>query len=196
MSSFLVVPSADAVSEAGRRFNEDPWTPIGEEALKHLWREFPQNIDPAKVLLKVIVLNQLYSTQIPNIHVRGLARHIAGLNIDPLLATGAHDAVRQIASCPDVHFNYSFATKFCHWHNPEAFPIYDRNVDEALWAYKRQDEFAVFHRQDMWDYELFCGVITAFRNRYDLGSISLKELDQFLWLLGSKLLAGSSAEPQ
>lgn len=110
---------------------------VTEEALRKLHMQFPANTNEAEVLLKVLVLNKLYSTQINDIDIQPLAHHIARLNIDSLLSQGSLNAVDLIAIRPELDREYSFATKFCSWHNPASYPIYDRNAEEYLWAYIR-----------------------------------------------------------
>ncbi|HEX7422960.1 MAG TPA: hypothetical protein VF311_03600, partial [Terriglobales bacterium] len=61
-----------------------------------------------------------------------IARHIAGLCIDPIIAQGASRAVGLITNCDGLRKYFSFATKFCSWHNPAAYPIYDGNVELQL----------------------------------------------------------------
>jgi hypothetical protein len=129
--------------------------------------------------------NSLYATQI--YALAAVARHIAGLRIDSQLATGSLDAVDLIANV-DIsgkqRRNFSFATKYCSWHNPVSYPIYDTQVDASLWAYQRQDLFAPFARQDLRNYATFFTVVTAFRTFYGLDELSFKQLDKFLWLSG------------
>jgi hypothetical protein len=124
------------------------------------------------------------------IDVEPLASHIAGLGIDPILAEGSPHAVDLITNCPNLRKYFSFATKFCSWHNPTAYPIYDGNVDECLWSYKKQDQFAKFYRQDLVCYEKLLGTVTAFRNGYGLNSLTFKRLDKFLWRSGGRILRG------
>ena len=145
-----------------------------EEALRLLWAQFPHNTQTSHVLLKVLVLNKLYNTRVLDIDVEPIARHIVTLNIDPLLDQGDLAGVGLIYNCPGLKMYYSFATKFCSWHNPAAYPIYDRNADECLWSYKNQDQFANFHHQDLGYYEKFVATVTAFRNHYGLGCFYLQ----------------------
>jgi hypothetical protein len=86
---------------------------------------------------------------------------------------------------------YSFATKFCSWHNPTAYPIYDHYVDVCLWSYKQQDGFADFHRQDLGYYDKLVPVLSAFCKHYDLKSLSHRDLDKFLWLSGYRILSAT-----
>jgi hypothetical protein len=59
------LPSRDAVAETSEQFGLDPETNIVEAALTDLFARYPSNTDEAQVLLKVVMLNQFYSTQLP-----------------------------------------------------------------------------------------------------------------------------------
>ena len=83
---------------------------------------------------------------------------------------------------------YSFATKFCSWHNQKAYSLWDYNVDEALWAYKGQDRFAQFKRKELLDYPRLIAIVKEFRDIYGLRRHSLKNIDKFLWRVGASLL--------
>ena len=76
--------------------------------------------------------------------------------------------------------NYSFATKYCGWHRPAVYPIYDSYVDACLWFYKKRDKFDEFKRQDLCVYAQFLKTVTAFRSHYRLGEFDFKQLDKFL----------------
>jgi hypothetical protein len=160
---------------------------LAEHALDQLRTHFPLNTDKSHVLLKVLTLNKLYSTRINDKDIEATARHIAALGIDSLLDQGSHSAVDLIANIPNLRRCYSFATKFCSWHNPAAFPLYDGYVDLCLWSYRRQADqevrppFAHFHRQDIWNYSSLVEIVTAFRNYYGMNSMPFKDLDKFLW---------------
>jgi hypothetical protein len=164
---------------------------ISEQALRKLCSRFPRNTNASEVMLKALVLNKLYSTRVNDKDIEPLARHIAGLNIDTLLDKGSFDAVDLIADCPDLDREYSFATKFCALHNPAAYPIYDGNADECLWAYRKQDRFAKFFRKDLRDYPVWVNTVREFRAYYKLSHVSFRQLDKFLWSEGARILQGS-----
>ena len=117
----LPVPTVELVLDECRRFDNASWNQLGDKALKELLEHFPRNTDASHVLVKVLVLNKLYSTRVLDNDIESLARHVTGLGIDPLLERGALEAVY---TCPPLKMYYSFATKFCSWHNPNAYPIY------------------------------------------------------------------------
>jgi hypothetical protein len=192
-ATLLATPTAELVRVRCDEFDRDPSTQLAEDALGQLWAQFPRNTETAHVLLKVLVLNKLYSAQVRDIDVEILARHIAGLGIDPLLAEGSPSTVDLITNCDNLRNYFSFASKYCSWHNPDAYPIYDSRVDECLWSYQKRDGFAKkkFLRKDLWVYPGFCEVVTQFRDFYKLGSFNFKAIDKFLWLQGESLFSAT-----
>jgi hypothetical protein len=156
---------------------------VTEGALSKLFRRFPTNTVLEDVLVKVVMVNALYHTSIFSTH--DVAKHILRLKIDAQLQAGQSEAVDRIASMrfgKRERYNYSFATKYCSWHNREAYPIYDKRVDDILWGYRKQDQFAAFQRQALWEYDEFKRVIMEFSTYYKLEGFIFKELDKFLWL--------------
>jgi hypothetical protein len=184
MNGLLATPAVELVRARCDEFDRDPSTRLTEDALGELWAQFPQNNQTSQVFLKVLVLNKLYSTRVRDIDIEPLARHITGLGIDRLLAEGSSSTVDLIAHCNNLQNYFSFASKYCSWHNPDAYPIYDSFVDGCLWSYKKQDEFAKFLRKDLGIYPKFREVVTQFSDFYQLGSFNFKSIDKFLWLQG------------
>ena len=189
MNPPLPRPTVEGVRAACDEFDRE--NSVTEAALAQLIRQFPHNFDESHVLLKVASVNSLYSTQI--YAVRKVARHIVQLDIDPLLAEGSPDIVDRITAVAvgedgKVRHNFSFATKYCNWHAPEFYPIYDSRVDECLWAYNRQDQFSKFRRNDLYRFRGFREVVKSFRDGYKLESLTFKQLDKFLWLQGEKIM--------
>jgi len=126
MFSLLPKPTVELVRELGGRFDDDPNTKPIEEAITVLMSQFPRNEDIRHVLLKVTTINALYSTNIYAVIV--LAEHIVHYNIDSLLASGDPEALELVARIQfkgdrKERHNYSFASKYCSWHNQAAFPI-------------------------------------------------------------------------
>jgi hypothetical protein len=94
------------------------------------------------------------------------------------------------------HF-YSFAAKYCNWHNQRAFPIYDKIVRKVLVKYKKKDKLLKFKQSDLdelWKrgkfYSKFKEIIDQLIEKYDLRKEDLgyKEIDKFLWFYGRKEL--------
>ncbi len=181
----LPAPTTDLLNVRVGQF--DTSERVVENALRKLVTLLPSNTDLEDILLKVVTINSLYGTWIYKTYP--VAEHILEAQIDGLLATGNSDAVdriRVVQIGEKSRNNYSFATKYCAWHNPEAYPIYDSFVDEVLWAYRKQDGFAKFQRQSLWQYANFKRVILSFREHYGLQEASLRDIDKFLWLVGQE----------
>jgi hypothetical protein len=193
----LTTPTGELVRAACEEFDRD--NTVIEQALAELFKQYPENGVLPHVLLKVVALNTLYSTQIrlysekvPNL--MDVARHIQenAEDIDSALAVGLPEIVDRIARVEaagkEDRYYFSFATKYCSWHKPEFYPIWDSRVDRYLHCLKREPYFAEFFDtgENYWRYSEFRRLITVFRDRYDLGSFSFKQIDKFLYSHGGK----------
>jgi hypothetical protein len=89
----LPTPTVELVLADGEKFESE--SAIVESALRELFQRFPENVEPARVLLKVVALNRLYNTNI--FAVEAVADHIPRLSIDLLLKAGSPQAVDLIA---------------------------------------------------------------------------------------------------
>jgi hypothetical protein len=195
-SPILPRPTADDVIGAEKKFDQEAESI--EWVLTELFQKFPDNTDFGEVALKAKVLNVLYSTQVRAVNI--VARHICSLAIDPDLRAGKPEIVDRIAKVQlqggKVRNYFSFASKYCNWHNPTAYPIYDSNVEACLWHYKNQEgstfaaalaERGIAFPRYGYDYAQFVRIVNAFRDGYSLESFTYKQLDKFLWSLGDTL---------
>jgi hypothetical protein len=203
MPVILEKPTVDAVRSADKNFDKE--NKIIEDALTGLFEHYPKNTKTSDVLLKVLTLNALYSTQIPLYSDRiptvwKVVDHIVKLGIDPALERGSPDLVFSIARIEidnnNVHFNYSFATKYCNWHKPEFYPIYDSRVDEYLWQLQNQHYIDHFERQDLKKYLIFKETVTKFRDSFLPERFTYKEIDKFLYYEGGNLLVAMEKKKQ
>lgn len=183
----LPKPTVELVLAEGKSFDHD--NEITERALTELIEQFPENTDRSHILLKVAAINQLYSTNI--YAVRSGADRIADLNIDAHLDAGSVQLVDMMAPVRvgenRQRKNLSFASKYCSWHRPKSYPIYDGRAAACLGAYSLQ--FGLnFARQDPWDYVSYFDAVREFRDHFELHSLSFKQIDKFLYLGGTVLL--------
>ncbi|MEV1329900.1 hypothetical protein AB0J20_10030 [Micromonospora costi] len=194
MSAFLPpipTPSPDQVRKYLARWREGDNEKI-DAALQIVFHAMPRNDDLGEVGVKVAALNGLYSTNI--FGVVQVARHIIALDIDAILADNivVPDLVERIAN---VDFggkrrrNYSFATKYCNFHRPDVYPIYDSLVVGVLSALLKQGEkFDTFTPGEHWgtDYAIWHRSISRFRTHYGLDEYSMRDLDKYLWMVGKE----------
>jgi len=181
-------PTIELVEKYQRQFEDK--NGAEEEAISELLKLFPDNKDYSGVLLKCVVINTLYSTQIRAI--KNVARNICELDIDARLSQGDPNVVDQIAELTignKKRRNYSFATKYYSFHQPSLYPIYDSIVDKVLKTYQRRDRFSPRPLGNLKDYRRFKEVLEEFVNWYDLKGLGFRKLDCFLHDHGKEQLA-------
>jgi hypothetical protein len=196
MKEIVTNPSADDIRQAGAEFDTE--NNILEEALQLLFRQYPRNTQRAEVLLKVTALNTLYSTHIPLYRksiptIFDVVEHIVTLGTDSDLELGDDGLVNRLARTEvrgkKTYYYYSFATKYCSWHNPNAYPIFDGNVYAYLCHLVNHGGLDHFVQNEMWNYPKFKGVIEELRDRNRLKSFTFKDIDKFLYLQGRVVLS-------
>lgn len=185
-------PTNELLDEYISKFDKNERYETADRAITNLFAAFPENKKLEDILLKISVINDLYSTNI--FDVFKMAKHIRKLNIDDELNKGNPKAVDNIAKGHKIIrsktnkeiFFYSFATKYCNWHNQEKYAIYDSFVERVLMAYKKQDKFYDFTNNDLRDFPKFRNVIKKFAEYYGLENHKLKDIDKFLWIYGKE----------
>jgi hypothetical protein len=184
----IPTPSPDLAREYLGRWRDSDNEKI-DGALSVAFRAMPENNDVGQVGVKIAALNGLYATNI--FGVVQVARHIVGLDIDAALTAPTADPylIEKIASVQlggKRRRNYSFATKYCSFHSPDVYPIYDSLVAGLLNALLNQGEtFDTFTRGEHWatDYAIWHRSIIRFRVHFGLEEFSIREIDKYLWML-------------
>jgi hypothetical protein len=164
---------------------------IVDSTLSLLFTTFPNNREIEHILIKVSTLNDLYATRI--YAVGSLAYNIQRLNIDPLLE-------EENLSCVDLidknglekRSVYSFATKYCSWHKPDIFPIFDQYVAAILWHFSNHELNQALPESALRNYSTFCNLLLSYRQHFGLMDFSIKEIDKFLWSYGKECVLGNS----
>lgn len=180
------------LEEEWRFFAEEGWARHDVEALDALFSAYPKNTCPWQVLLKVTALNALYKTRIMNVYPVVETILGVGRKLDSLLARGDPAAVDLMKMVKfekrekTINF-FSFASKYCHFHKPDWYPIYDQYVDAALRNLRRDKKLSfksdALNRKS---YAPFKSVIDAFIRMYATGC-SYDAVDKFLWRKGKRL---------
>jgi hypothetical protein len=187
----IPTPSPEQVRKYLARWEEGDNEKI-DAALRAVFEAMPKNDDVGEVGVKIAALNGLYWTNI--LGVLQVARHIVALDIDAILTEHSTDPdlIEKIAT---VEFrskrrrNYSFATKYCSFHRPDVYPIYDSLVAGVLNSLLNQGErFDTFTRGEHWqtDYAVWHRSVIRFRTHYGLEEFSLREVDKYLWMLAKE----------
>ena len=181
--------------------NGDPVYTLNKDSLDDLFVKYPNNstnINKIGIRVKSITLNECYSTRIKSIDLVKLPDWICNIpNIDKRITSGDFSVVNEIAASKSVggvttQDVYSFASKYCHFHNPDAYPIFDSYVSDMLCQLQKEEDFyrkqlgvnKKFTQTDLKDYSKFNEVRQAFVNYYNLNHYSILDIDKFLWRAG------------
>lgn len=182
-------PSCAEADRYLKRWNEDENLLYSDVLLKKLFKEtYPENTSVYEIFIKATALNSVYSTHVDSFY--SVAQTILSLNIDERLRDGDETLVADMLSSLKETIEkepFSFVTKYCSFHNPDAFPIYDSYIDKVLWHYKELENFSRYNRNDLdtkHDYSKFKIILADFRRWFGLGKYSTKELDEYLWQFG------------
>jgi len=178
-----------------QKFYDIKGTRIADQAVKMVFERWPGNTRQEQVLTKVVVLNSLYNTALYD--VLTMAGHIVEQGVDLKLLQGDMTLVDDIRKGHGIRRKtnkeewdfYSFATKYCHWHAPSNYVMYDTNVDEAL---KGLNERLGFYRSFSsamlrQEYSTLKEVINSLASTLGLTNLDYKKLDQALWMYGRYL---------
>lgn len=187
--SHIPRPSCGEVDRYLHRWNTTADLFQPEIVLKKLFTETcPKNNSIDDIILKTAALNTVYNTYIYSVYP--VAQHILSLDIDERLAAGDETLVNELMR---VFYtdggkvdHYSFATKYCSFHNPDVFPIYDSYVGKILQHYRNQDGFSVFKNIELKSYPNFKRILADFRRHFGLEKYTTKQLDQYLWQFGKE----------
>lgn len=164
------------------------WREVGRfsatvDAMLKICQQYPNNNNLEEVLIKCAVIDNFSSTNVFDLY--SMAEHIVGKHVDEKLKKGDYSVVDDIAKVEiggkERNF-YSFATKYCHYHNPNRFAIYDSYVAKVLCAFP--NDFRKIREKDLREkYETFIDVLNGFKKQFNL-ELSFDDLDKYLWRLG------------
>ena len=185
---------------------------IQEELLQYLVKEYPNHSNKAAVDTKVKLLNIFYSTGIQA--TNKMCENILSIkNIDKRLSAGDKSLVPEIANLSLINktrYNYSFATKYCAYHQPAKFPIYDSIVANTFISFfekgllpkykystRKSTEKETYTKTEfaakIKEYDFFVDVYDYFMNLYDLKEdFTYREVDTYIW--GAFKIAGPEFE--
>jgi hypothetical protein len=195
---------------AGRDF------PKYEAGLDDLFARHGENTHLGHVAVKASAVNSLYAAGVGDIWT--MAKHIldTGPDIDRTLAASAAarapnpQVVEDIATGHGILTKtgkkrqfYSFATKYCAFHHPNVYPIYDSYVHGVLLdLWNRDQTYRVLAGNGSWrpnsaggpagtvsaSYRAWHRAVLALRDRYPgLSGFTFRELDHYMWLESRRL---------
>jgi hypothetical protein len=181
-------PTAVSVKAYVDEFEKDDWRVATDKSLDKLFEVFPLNCRIEEVYLKVVALDDLYSTQLRGGQkdasvLYDIAKEIVRLAIDSELEQRLPGVVDKIAAIKigDKRCGYVFASKYCHFHAPDDYPICENNVVEPpVYAYQKSDGLKVRHDDLTKNYPKYKETVESLRRRCNLADIGFRQFDKFL----------------
>ncbi len=153
-------------------------------------------------------LNYFYGTGLYKKDIDLISKHTSEhhKDLEKWLLEGSAKAVVSITTCIKQtdrnKYVYSFATKYCSFSNPLAYPIYDRNLkfvceecNKQIQSVKLQSinhDFSPWNESDdetkYVNYKAFLFALLDYINYKTEMDISIRQLDKVLWLWMDKQL--------
>lgn len=139
----------------------------------------PNNTNFKEVTLK---LHQAFSDEAYGPYAEDIAHHIINLKIDNKIASGDLSIVESIAEIISKGKTWNllgFASKYCNFHNINAFPIYNSQTLEVLKSFL---SITKIEGLDLNNYLDYSEALSQFRDFINATMLNYKELDKFIWL--------------
>ncbi|EKD44523.1 MAG: 30S ribosomal protein S17 [uncultured bacterium (gcode 4)] len=171
------------IDEWRKAFNNDQNTKLSFDAITKFIENNRFGSTKENILIKLCIINQLYST---NIHYPvNLANHIFkyGTELDSLIKAWDVKAIDIFRDCEittswwkgkTMNF-YSFATKYCSFHNPEKYPKFDSLIENHL---KLKN-----NKTNLRDYKIYKQVLEDYKKSIWCDDLSFDEFDKWLWYI-------------
>lgn len=194
--------------------NISKWYELQDEILHDLFTKKQSDCTVKTTFLRVKLLNEFYSTNVPDICIYNVAKSIATNKklhqqiLKPKNNDEKYEAVTTISNilANDVFVGYkisinktmySFATKYCHFCNPKDYSIYDQYVAKLLSDYIGEGRLNCIYnnKKDIMDalknYKTFIEYVDLFVDKcreYKKLPKTYKNIrakvDNYLWLAG------------
>lgn len=183
----------DNIEMIEKMVSEDPKYGLhGNEIEKFLTR-FPCNKDRDIVIHKILLIDftnstnlRFCSSRVEDFSIFKLADQIIQWDIDKKIERGEHDVVDEIAQFGGANI-FSFATKYCCYHNYYAYnrddySIFDKIVVNTIPQYLDVTQKTICKYKEQ-GYEKYHNLITDLINTYGLNHIACirRKLDHFFW---------------
>ena len=155
----------------------------------HYFQINPTNTNLQDVLLKV---REIRDTELIKQEAEdAMVDHIVSLNIDGDLQSMDQQIVMKIANLNfrgQPRFYYAFATRYCCYHHPEVYPIYDLLIEQFLRLYYKRTNDTAIEDHQLLEYTSFKRLMEEYLKAFQLPLTSYWELDKFIWTYGEQIL--------
>lgn len=183
--------------------NEENIKEVAEEVINHtrygdekriihdVLNQYPYNQDLNEIAIKIAIVDLTSSTHLSQhkekISLYELANHILNIpDFDKRVENGDLDLAIEIAKCNGKVNLFSFASKYCTYHNFEiyhkdCYSIYDGVVKKMLPYYNRKiTEYQIEKWRKTYDYEAFHKCIGSLLEEIHI-DYPRRMFDYFMW---------------
>ncbi len=173
---------------------EDKYGKVDEALNKLFKKTYPKNTSFEDVVIKVLALDNYYSTNLKEEQIRIITNLIIqNQDIDKQLENGERCVVDYIGKTkPGVKNAYVFASKYCSFHKPDKYIVFDKYSWMAMHdlfdkgIIKSNIPKYGSKSMDFGAYKLYCGCMDELKKTYFLNEC-YKKIDEFLWTYGKDL---------
>jgi hypothetical protein len=130
----MTLPSLRNVNIAKKMYEKLKGWKLANRVTSSYFPTHPNNIEKETVIIKVVLVDRLYFTNIKE--PLRMANHILKLEVlDEQLKRNEIKAVDCIANFGQRKV-ISFGSKYAHFYNKAAFPVYDQYVSKAIATFR------------------------------------------------------------
>lgn len=190
--------SADEIESTHQKVLTDAGYGTDYEIIDSALKRFPANDDPDIIALKIALIDMTNSTHLgvhrESIAVRELVDIILGIkDFDIRLKQGDPNLVSQLAKCNGKVNLFSFASKYCTYHNVDVYgrddySIFDNVVEKSLPHYIPSLTVSQIEKwRKTFDYAAYNDCIAQLLDDNDIHiEFRRRKLDHFLWYTNRK----------
>lgn len=197
----LKKPTDEFINKMLAKYSEIEGDELNEK-LQKIFIEFNDNTNKYDVLIKVAVLNKIYSTAITNINpvvdkICSISREYDKFNEDDYITFVDRISLIEWVNEKNMSFkrnNISFASKYVHFLSNRTTPIYDSYIWIITKTYLAQNKGIRVSFSNPKNYAEFYETFIDFKRTYSLEKYSNYTIDKFLWIYGRSLIKGIENE--
>lgn len=187
-----MLPTQKNIDTALELYNKlQNWRLADETIRKYVEADHKENKDISIITTKVVLINSLYYTFV--LSPLEMAKHIQKIaekkQLDYLISTGDPMAVELISQAKiskrKIRF-LSFASKYCHFHNPSKYSMFDKYVCNLLKKINGKEQTLGINNKNLTKYPVFHAAIVNLKEKVNLKNDFI-EMDRYLWLCGQKI---------
>jgi len=181
-------PTPEVIREYINKFHAEHGK--SEKRLNLLFYNKEENTNEDDVFSKICAIDDIYHTHLDPEHMSDITDVIVDSDIDEELPKGDKrlvDGLADAIASKTKKRQLSFASKYCSFHHPDIYPIYDSKAKKLVATYLKDKGHEINAKDFEQKYSLFIEKLDLFIEEYGLQEFSYKEIDIFLWMYQTEL---------